>query len=196
MAMKKCRECGHSVSSSAKTCPSCGVKNPYISPYKGIFILAVLGWATWSVFFDDKSTDSKNSSAASTSDAVLQIAQPVNLEPSETSPFNPPIVCKAAMAAIFSQDINTLKVARDNPDGVFKISYRRASDGNQFSYDCKLSGNYVIWKESGQMSNRWSGSGYVDNNLKFAIDNKVLVITEVYGNANDPVYRFGKGKSR
>lgn len=28
MALTECRECGHEISSSAKNCPNCGVKNP------------------------------------------------------------------------------------------------------------------------------------------------------------------------
>jgi len=41
MVMKKCRECGQAVSSSAKVCPHCGIKDPYASP-KGLFKLLLL----------------------------------------------------------------------------------------------------------------------------------------------------------
>jgi len=33
MAMTKCRECGHAVSSDAKACPNCGAKDPSMSSY-------------------------------------------------------------------------------------------------------------------------------------------------------------------
>ena len=49
MALKKCRECGQSVSSEAKTCPHCGVKKP-VTQTSGwawlvviLFVLVILG---------------------------------------------------------------------------------------------------------------------------------------------------------
>ncbi|MFQ3392189.1 hypothetical protein P9477_01840 [Enterobacter mori] len=44
MAMKKCRECGQGVSSSAKVCPHCGIKNPYASPKGLIKLLLLVGF--------------------------------------------------------------------------------------------------------------------------------------------------------
>ena len=79
---------------------------------------------------------------------------------------------------------------------MFKISYRRPSDGNQYSFDCKLSGNNVIWTESGQTSNRWNGSGSVEFNVEFAIKDNVLLITEAYGNSDDISYRFTMNQFR
>lgn len=34
MSLKKCRECGESVSTEAKTCPHCGIKKPYRKEWK------------------------------------------------------------------------------------------------------------------------------------------------------------------
>lgn len=48
MAICKCRECGRDVSSSAKICPGCGVKNPgvsygvYLSAFLLVAILAII----------------------------------------------------------------------------------------------------------------------------------------------------------
>ena len=178
MAMKKCRECGHSISSSAKVCPSCGVKKPYISPFKGVFVLAVIAWTGWIAFTDDKSSGSNQvsteSDSASMGEIRLKTAAPVNLAPASTTPFTAAQICKAAISGIFGRDVNTLKAAKGSPAGVFKISYRRPSDGNQYSFDCKLSGNNVIWTETGQTSNRWNGSGSVEFNVEFAIKENVL----------------------
>ncbi|WP_224256538.1 zinc ribbon domain-containing protein [Klebsiella michiganensis] len=200
MAMKKCRECGHSVSSSAKMCPSCGVKKPYISPLKGVFLLAVIGWTGWIAFTDDKSSGSNQvsteSASASMGEIRLKTAAPVNLAPASTTPFTTAQVCKAAISGIFGRDVNTLKAAKGSPAGVFKISYRRPSDGNQYSFDCKLSGNNVIWTETGQTSNRWNGSGSVEFNVEFAIKENVLVITEAHGNSDDISYRFTMNQFR
>lgn len=200
MAMKKCRECGHSVSSSAKVCPSCGVKKPYISPFRGVFLLAVIGWTGWMAFTDDKSSGSNQvsteSASASMGEIRLKTAAPVNLAPASTTPFTAAQVCKAAISGMFGREVNTIKAAKANLAGVFKISYRRPSDGNQYSFDCKLSGNNVIWTESGKTSNRWNGSGSVEFNVEFAIKDNVLVITEAYGNSNDISYRFTMNQFR
>lgn len=194
MAMKKCRECGHSVSSSAKMCPSCGVKKPYISPFKGIFILIVIGWTGWIAFTDDKSSGSNQvsteSASASMGEIRLKTAAPVNLAPASTAPFTAAQVCKAAISGMFGREVNAIKAVKANPAGVFKISYRRPSDGNQYSFDCKLSGNNVIWTESGQISNRWNGSGSVEFNVEFAIRENVLMITEAHGNSDNIPYKF------
>lgn len=194
MAMKKCRECGHSVSSSAKMCPSCGVKKPYISPLKGVFLLAVIGWTGWIAFTDDKSSGgnhtSTESASASMGDIRLKTDVPVNLAPASTTPFTAAQICKAAISGMFGREVNTIKAAKANQAGVFKISYRRPSDGNQYPFDCKLSGNNVIWTETGQTSNRWNGSGSVEFNIEFAIKDNVLVITEAHGNSDDISYRF------
>ena len=194
MAMKKCRECGHSISSSAKVCPSCGVKKPYISPLRGVFLLAVIGWTGWIAFTDDKSSGSIHAStenaSASMGEIRLKIAAPVNLAPASTAPFTAAQVCKAAISGMFGREVNTIKAVKANPSGVFKISYRRPSDGNQYSFDCKLSGSNVIWTESGQTSNRWNGSGSVEFNVEFAIRENVLVITEAHGNSDDISYKF------
>lgn len=200
MAMKKCRECGHSVSSSAKVCPSCGVKKPYISPFRGVFLLAVIGWTGWMAFTDDKSSGSNQvsteSASASMGEIRLKTAAPVNLAPASTTPFTAAQVCKAAISGMFGREVNTIKAAKANLAGVFKISYRRPSDGNQYLFDCKLSGNNVIWTESGKTSNRWNGSGSVEFNVEFAIKDNVLVITEAYGNSNDISYRFTMNQFR
>lgn len=194
MAMKKCRECGHSVSSGAKMCPSCGVKKPYISTFKGIFILVVIGWTGWIAFTDDKSSGSNqvstDSASASMGEIRLKTAAPVNLAPASTAPFTAAQVCKAAISGMFAREVNTIKAVKANPAGVFKISYRRPSDGNQYSFDCKLSAHNVIWTESGQSTNRWNGKGNVDFNVEFIIKDSVLLITEAYGNSGDTTYKF------
>ena len=194
MAMKKCRECGHSVSSSAKMCPSCGVKKPYISPLKGVFLLAVIGWTGWIAFTDDKSSGSNQvsteSASASMGEIRLKTSAPVNQAPASTAPFTAAQVCKAAISGMFGREVNTIKAVKANPSGVFKISYRRPSDGNQYSFDCKLSGSNVIWTESGQTSNRWNGSGSVEFNVEFAINDASLTITELYANSDDSAYRY------
>ncbi|AXT68814.1 TPA: hypothetical protein N3Y94_002814 [Klebsiella quasipneumoniae] len=151
-------------------------------------------------FTDDKSSGgnhtSTESASASMGDIRLKTAVPVNLAPASTTPFTAAQICKAAISGMFGREVNTIKAAKANQAGVFKISYRRPSDGNQYSFDCKLSGNNVIWTETGQTSNRWNGSGSVEFNVEFAIKDNVLVITEAHGNSDDISYRFTMNQFR
>lgn len=194
MAIKKCRECGHKVSSSAQTCPSCGVKDPYISPFKGIFILAVIGCATWAAFFNDKSSGKDNASSESTvvqtGGARLKTAAPVSMPPAETRPFSISQICKATIAGMFGRPVSTMKSVETSTTDTYAISYRRASDNQRFSFDCKLSDDHVIWRESKQYSDRWHGIGNVDFNVVFNVNGSSLVITELYGGANDISYKY------
>jgi hypothetical protein len=53
MALKACKECKKEVSSSAKTCPHCGVSNPAVSSadtIKGLIAVALIGWAIYAYF--------------------------------------------------------------------------------------------------------------------------------------------------
>lgn len=55
MALRKCRECGHEVSTTAKKCPYCGKRNPtasikttliFLAIWIVIFVVAALGGST------------------------------------------------------------------------------------------------------------------------------------------------------
>ena len=64
MAMKKCRECRQAVSSSAKVCPHCGIKDPYASPKGLIKLLLLVGFIAfaWLTNQGGKSSSSGESS--------------------------------------------------------------------------------------------------------------------------------------
>lgn len=194
MVMKKCRECGHSVSSSAKMCPSCGVKKPYISPFKGVFLLVVIGWTGWIAFTDDKSSGSNHTSTESASASMgeirLKTAAPVNLAPASTTPFTSAQVCKAVISGIFGREVRAINAVKTNTAGVFIISYRRPSDNQKFAFDCKLSDDHVIWRESGQNSDRWYGTGNVELNVIFAVRDTVLTISELHADSDDIAYKY------
>ncbi|HHL4258728.1 TPA: hypothetical protein ACQ7WL_005021, partial [Escherichia coli] len=194
MALKTCRECGHKVSSEAKVCPNCGVKEPYQSPVRGLIFIAIVIIAIYKGCSDDGSSTSNSyhsddiaSSNAPTSqpfvssDVVkLKRASPVNLPPASTTPFTAIQVCKAAIAGMFGRDISSMKAAKTGTKGVYTISYRRPSDNQKFSFDCKLSDDNVIWRESGQSTDRWNGVGNVEYNVVYAVKNSTLTITELH----------------
>lgn len=64
MAMKKCRECRQAVSSSAKVCPHCGIKDPYASPKGLIKLLLLVGFIAlaWLTNQGGKSSSSSENS--------------------------------------------------------------------------------------------------------------------------------------
>lgn len=214
MALKTCRECGHKVSSEAKVCPNCGVKEPYQSPVRGLIFIAIVIIAIYKGCSDDGSSASNSyhsndvasnsyysddvaSSNAPTSQpfispdvAKLKRASPVNLPPASTTPFTAIQVCKAAIAGMFGRDISSMKAAKTGTKGVYTISYRRPSDNQKFSFDCKLSDDNVIWRESGQSSDRWNGVGNVEYNVVYAVKNSTLTITELHAGLDDVTYKF------
>ncbi|HDG1673796.1 TPA: hypothetical protein PFE07_003264 [Kluyvera cryocrescens] len=60
MALTKCKECKKEVSTSAKTCPHCGVANPGVNVMKGCLILIVLaiGFGAYMTFSGDDKAES------------------------------------------------------------------------------------------------------------------------------------------
>ena len=61
MAMTKCKECKKEVSTNAKTCPNCGVKDPgfTIKDYIfGVIVLIVIVWGVKSYMFEENETTS------------------------------------------------------------------------------------------------------------------------------------------
>lgn len=76
MAMKPCRECGHEVSTSAKTCPNCGVRHPAGS--KGavlgcLGLLVLIGMCSF--LMDDTTTTSTSSPTASSTASGSMVQQ-------------------------------------------------------------------------------------------------------------------------
>lgn len=203
MAMKSCRECGKPVSSAAKVCPVCGIKEPYQSPVRGFIFIAIVVIAIFKGCSSGGSSDNSyhsndvaNSNAPISQSFVspdvvkLRRASPVNLSPAATTPFTAAQVCKAAIAGMFGRKINIIKATNAKIAGVFTLSYRRPLYGQRFSFDCKLSDNNVIWRESGQSSARWDGSGNVEYNVVFAVINTSLTITELHADSDDVIYKF------
>lgn len=65
MALTKCKECKKEVSSSAKTCPHCGVKDPAIGAKQklgGCLVLIVIFFLIWA--FVGKDSDDEEKTAA------------------------------------------------------------------------------------------------------------------------------------
>lgn len=206
MAIKSCRECGQKVSSEAKVCPGCGVKKPYQSPVRGLIFIGIIVIAVFKGCSSEggssgnsyHSNDVANSSVPTSQPFVspdivsVKKASPANMSPASTVPFTTAQVCKATIAGMFGHAVGSIKAAKAGTNGVFTISYRRPSDGQSFSFDCKLSDDNVIWRESGKSSNRWNGTGNVEFNVVFTVKDTTLAITELHADSDDVTYKFSK----
>lgn len=204
MAMKSCRECGHKVSSEAKICPGGGVKKPYQSPVRGLIFIGIVAIAIYkgcsgegsstgnSYYSNDVASSNAPTSQPFVSPDVVKIkkASPVNLSPASTALFTAAQVCKATIAGMFGRNIGSIKTVKTGTNGVYTISYRRPSDNQRFSYDCKLSDDNVIWRETGQSSERWHGVGNVEFNVVYAVKDSTLMITELHADSDDVMYKF------
>lgn len=52
-------------------------------------------------------------------------------------------ICKATVASLMKQPPTIIGTAEQ--DGVVLLSYRRPSDGSQWNYRCRISGETVVW---------------------------------------------------
>ena len=204
MAMKSCKECGQQVSSKARVCPGCGVKKPYESPVRGfifigIVIFAVIKGCSGGSSSSDSSYHSNDvaSSSAPTSQAFIspevakvKAAAPVNMAPADATPFSASQVCKATIASLFSPKLGDIKASTTKQKGVYRLTYKRHSDGERFSYDCKLSDDSVIWTETGQSTHRWRGTGNVEYSVAFTVKGSDLIITELYADADNVAHKY------
>lgn len=83
MAITKCKECGREVSSRAKTCPHCGIKNPglgakelMVGAFTALFIIAALSMCSTGNSEPPKTIQeiSKNITAVQNEQGVLRIS--------------------------------------------------------------------------------------------------------------------------
>jgi hypothetical protein len=65
---------------------------------------------------------------------------PTSAEPS----FDPPAICRTAIAAIMDRDPKLMQ-SRTAPDGVVMLTYARPIDNFVWAYRCRLEGNRVVW---------------------------------------------------
>lgn len=87
--------------------------------------------------------------------------------------------CRAAISAIMSQPVNiTFGMMRG---GFAQVSYVRPMDGQQFDYQCKFSGDTVIWR--GFIDRQWGRwrDGPHDSVVKFVVNGSIINIKEFYG---------------
>jgi hypothetical protein len=96
---------------------------------------------------------------------LLAASSPASAEPS----FDPPAICRTAIAAIMDRDPKLMRT-RTAADGIVMLTYARPIDNFVWAYRCRLDGNRVIWANE---PGRWRDK---------AKDDKILF--EVVGNGS------------
>ena len=96
---------------------------------------------------------------------LLAASSPASAEPS----FDPPAICRTAIAAIMDRDPKLMQT-RTAADGIVMLTYARPIDNFVWAYRCRLDGNRVIWANE---PGRWRDK---------AKDDKILF--EVVGNGS------------
>jgi hypothetical protein len=96
---------------------------------------------------------------------LLAASSPASAEPS----FDPPAICRTAIAAIMDRDPKLMQT-RTAADGIVMLTYARPIDNFVWAYRCRLDGNRVIWASE---PGRWRDK---------AKDDKILF--EVVGNGS------------
>ncbi|WP_146000851.1 zinc ribbon domain-containing protein [Chimaeribacter arupi] len=186
MAIKKCRKCASKIPDDSKFCPHCGVKNPsQPTSYMGVLIIVFIMFFIGCQFFSSDKNGRLTASAAEEPSlplaaVALKRAPATNIPPADTGKFTTQAICKAAIAGIMEREIKGMKVSAPNKSGVVYVSYKRQQDGKKFSYQCKLSDDYVIWSEKGNESDRWLGHGEVEVVVMFTVTGNDLTIFELY----------------
>ena len=71
---------------------------------------------------------------------LLAVASPASAELS----FDPPAICRTAIAAIMDRDPKLMQTTTA-ADGVVMLTYARPIDNFVWAYRCRLEGNRVIW---------------------------------------------------
>ena len=73
--------------------------------------------------------------------------------------FDPPAICRTAIAAIMDRDPKLMQT-RTAPDGVVMLTYARPIDNFVWAYRCRLEGNRVVWANE---PGRWRDNAKDDN---------------------------------
>ncbi|ATM95782.1 Uncharacterised protein [Yersinia frederiksenii] len=165
MALKNCRECNAQVSSEARVCPHCGIKKPYQSRVKSIILILIIAFVGY-VKFSSEGHDSSTSKESATTFHSPKVNEPAN----EVKPFTLYQVCRAGIATVMGREIKTIKASASPSSEIVLLTYTRPDDRKVFSYQCKLSGNFIIWSEAGVSTNRWEGNGEIDSLLTYTVN--------------------------
>lgn len=135
MTLIKCKECKAEVSNKAKTCPSCGVKNPGITLIHQlgglVLLLVIIVVAVNSCSDDDSSADYTSAAAvqqASESPLDALVREATSHVPKSTSVIN----STQYMAIIFDRKVNTAASAQLDAKRLMPVLLEQYPEINRF----------------------------------------------------------------
>jgi len=99
-------------------------------------------------------------------------------------------ICKGVIAAVMGRDPSII-TASSGSDNVIALSYKRKSDGTNWSYRCKVNGSVALWASD---TGRWRNDP-ADSKITLSLsDNQDLVVTETYGDGSSSNSEFSKSQ--
>ena len=103
----------------------------------------------------------------------------------ESSAFSENQICKAGIAIIMGRDPGTMTTKKDVSNVIF-VSYIRQSDGNLFTYKCRINGNQIMW---GNETGRWRDDS-ADSTVSYSISGLSLQVRDQFsdGSASEEIY--------
>lgn len=91
-------------------------------------------------------------------------------------------VCKAAIASSFGRSASIMKVVSKTGD-IVRVRYNRPDDGKQWTNDCRVEGNRILWRTVDAFAGDGPGIWRTrpdDDVLTFEVKGKEIVISTVY----------------
>ena len=104
-------------------------------------------------------------------------------KPIDMGEFNQKQICKATISVVMGRSPNLMKINGEQ-DGIVRLSYLSDNRQKMWRYKCKLEGNRAIW--GGDDSGRWRN----EDNIRFAVINSELNVTENYSDNSSTVKVF------
>ncbi|WP_220269781.1 zinc ribbon domain-containing protein [Marinobacter nauticus] len=111
-----------------------------------------------------------------------------NPEPATALNVSHSQICKAAIAAIFSQPPGIIRVETQNSP--YHLTYERPADKSRWTYRCKVAGNQVVW--AGLIDGKWGRwrNGEHDAEITYEVTGSTLHISETYPGARPVSKQF------
>lgn len=91
------------------------------------------------------------------------------------APFGPDGVCRAVIGV--AMNVDPLIMRSDIRNEFVSIEYNRPSDGSLWRYECRFSGNRIIWRSE---NGRWN-DGVSDTRYTRIVDDNRLIVWELDG---------------
>ncbi|MCF8128314.1 MAG: hypothetical protein K9N10_07345 [Deltaproteobacteria bacterium] len=118
------------------------------------------------------------------------VEKPKQKQQSPSPKYSDAEICKGVIAAVMGRDPSII-TASSGSDNVVALSYKRESDGTNWSYRCKVDGGAALWASD---TGRWRNDP-ADSKITLSLsDNEDLVVTETYGDGSNSKSEFSKSQ--